>query len=583
MTDCYLKKVNAIVCLILFCLLTFSSGQVNAQFIEAQPDPDLPENFPEIKVSVMENLTPGNLFIGPFGAWGMYTDVDSYMTIIDNYGHSIFYKKISHSSVNDLKLQPNGQLTYADGNGPRNYVLNEKMEVVDSLKPVGYWTDLHEIIITENNHKFLLGIDTRLVDMSEIVEGGQENATVTGHAVQEWDADNNVIFEWNSWDHYSILDCEPYIDVTAQAFEYTHINTIEIDSDTSLLVLPRNMNEITKIDRRTGEIIWRLGGVNNEFTFINDTLQWAWPHDIRNIGDGLFSLFDNGRFNTPAPHFSSGVIYEIDEHAKTITQIKRFRSEPEVYGDIMGNFQHLDNGHFITGWGSGSHPDSIGITEFTADGDIVHVVKMGAINYRAWKFNWQPKLFSADQDTIDMGELVHETWLAKNITIYNYADYEVPLTGYHLRFGHFEMETEFPVTIPANGSTDIIIKFQPDEAGEFEDALTIHSTNEKNTQRIGRQIYLKASAQQGFGINENSTVIRKIKPNPTTDFITITFNKSISGEYRIANLTGNIVRISQIENSRFVNADVSDLSQGLYFIYVNTNENQKITSKFIKH
>lgn len=583
MISLYKKKFTAITCHFLLILLTLSSGQLNAQFIQALPDPDLPENFPEIEVTTMENPTPGNLFIGPFGLWGMYTDVDSYMTIIDNYGHSIFYKKISHNSVNDLKLQANGQITYADGSGPRNYVLNEKMEVVDSLKPVGYWTDLHEVIITQDNRKFLLGIDTRIVDMSEIVEGGQEDAVVMGHVVQEWDADNNVIFEWNAWDHYNILDSEPYIDLTKSTIDFSHINTIEPDTDTSLLVLARNMNEITKIDRRSGEIIWRMGGINNEFTFINDTLQWAWPHDIRKIGDGLFSMFDNGRFNTPAPHFSSGVIYEIDEHAKTITQIKRFRNEPDVYGDIMGNFQHLDNGHFIAGWGSGSHPDSIGITEFTADGDIVHVVKMGAINYRAWKFNWQPKLFSPDHDTIDLGELVHQTWLTKVITLHNHAAYEVPLTGYHFRFGHFEMDTEFPVTLPANGSANITVKFQPDEAGLFEDALTIHSTNQENTQRIGRQIYLKASAQEGFGIGENNIAIRKIQPNPATDVITVNFSKNISGDWRITDITGSVLKASHFKNSRFVKTNVSSLPGGLYFIYVFTTENQTITSKLIKN
>ena len=33
-----------------------------------------------------------------------------------------------------------------------------------------------------------------------------------------------------------------------------------------LLISSRHMDEVTKIDRQTGEIIWRLGGKNNDFT-----------------------------------------------------------------------------------------------------------------------------------------------------------------------------------------------------------------------------------------------------------------------------------------------------------------------------
>ena len=36
------------------------------------------------------------------------------------------------------------------------------------------------------------------------------------------------------------------------------------------LVSCRNLDEITKIHRTTGEIIWRWGGSQNDFIFTND-------------------------------------------------------------------------------------------------------------------------------------------------------------------------------------------------------------------------------------------------------------------------------------------------------------------------
>lgn len=546
----------------------------------AQPDTTLPEGFPEISVTHFTEPTPGNLFVAPFGSWGMYPTQDPYIIIMDNYGHPIYFKRIYHRNINDFKLQPNGQLTFAGGLGNKNYVMNERMEVLDSLTPVGFWTDLHDIII-EPECTFILGIDTRLVDMSELVPGGQEDAVVMGHVVQEWDSVGNVIFEWNTWDHYNILDCQEWIDLTGSVIDYAHVNTIEPDSDTSLLILARNFNEITKIDRRNGEIIWRLGGVNNEFEFTNDTIQWAWPHDIRKIGDGIFSIFDNGRFNTPPPHYSSGVIYEIDEQAKTITQLKRFRSNPDVYGDIMGNFQQLNNGHFVTGWGSGSFPDSAGITEFNENGDIVQEVKFNGISYRAWKHEWQPRQFSSTADTFNLGTLTSDTALILDLPIGNHADYEITLTGFHLRFGHFEVLTTFPLSIPAGETDTVSIFFQPDEAGYFEDALTLHADNDASTERVGRQIFLKAEAQQGFGISEISTFDVKVHPNPATEIVKVSLPAKASGNCILKDLSGRTIENFNFTSSHSFNLDISRLNPGMYLIQIKTTENKISQTKLL--
>ena len=67
------------------------------------------------------------------------------------------------------------------------------------------------------------------------------------------------------------------------------------------------MDEITKIDRQTGDIIWRLGGVNNEFTFLNDSLDFqhsiptpfCYQHDIRRLRNGNITIYDNGNYKHP--------------------------------------------------------------------------------------------------------------------------------------------------------------------------------------------------------------------------------------------------------------------------------------------
>ncbi len=52
------------------------------------------------------------------------------------------------------------------------------------------------------------------------------------------------------------------------------------------------MDEITKIDRNTGDIIWRFGpqAKNNMFTFLNDTVGFSYPHDIQQLKSVLAGL-----------------------------------------------------------------------------------------------------------------------------------------------------------------------------------------------------------------------------------------------------------------------------------------------------
>lgn len=69
------------------------------------------------------------------------------------------------------------------------------------------------------------------------------------------------------------MDIQNYADelnLNANYLNWTHGNSIEVDHDDNIIVSNRAMSEIIKIDRYSGDIIWRLGGPMNDFIFIND-------------------------------------------------------------------------------------------------------------------------------------------------------------------------------------------------------------------------------------------------------------------------------------------------------------------------
>ena len=100
-----------------------------------------------------------------------------------------------------------------------------------------------------------------------------------------------VLLEWHSLDHIPIE--ESYWPLSAD-WDYVHLNSIGVDRDENLLVSSRNTHTIYKLDRRSGAIMWRLGGKRSDFA-IEPAAVFAWQHDARRQPDGTITLFDNGQ------------------------------------------------------------------------------------------------------------------------------------------------------------------------------------------------------------------------------------------------------------------------------------------------
>lgn len=328
--------------------------------------------------------SPGYFFLSDFHL----SDVGyrSHLMIADDDGTIIASREAVGRAL-DFKVQPNGMMTYYDTAAGLYYALNSKFDVIDEFRcGNGYLTDLHEIKLLPNGHALLMSYDAQVVDMSGIVPGGRPRAVVTGLIIQELDRAKRVVFQWRSWDHYRITDATDR-DFTAAFIDYAHGNSIERDTDGDLMISSRHMDEITKISRRTGEIVWRWGGKNNQFTFVNDAVGFSHQHDVRRVANGNVTLFDNGFYHSPA--FSRAVEYRLDEERRTATLVWEYRPTPSVIAFAMGSVQRLDSGNTVIGWGS---LEGTTVTEVTPDGEVVAGLGLDAplVSYRSFRFEWPP-------------------------------------------------------------------------------------------------------------------------------------------------------------------------------------------------
>ncbi|MGE5458478.1 MAG: aryl-sulfate sulfotransferase [Methanococcaceae archaeon] len=343
----------------------------------------VPSDFPRMNVTLSNQPAPGKIFIANWGG-------TSYMMILENDGTPYFYKRFPGSNqTRDFKIQPTGTLTRRVYENLNCFVeMDSQFTTIDTLMcKNGYGTDEHELILSPDHHSFMIALDYRTVDMSKIVSGGQTSATVVGNSVQELDENHNVVFQWNCWNNFNIADAV-HENLQSNSIDYIHMNSIAIDYDSNLVISSRHLSEVTKINRKTGKIMWRFGGVHNQFRLVNDTYGLSYQHNVRPVPGkpNQYTIYDNGNFHSP--QFSRAVEFKIDTTNWTATKVWEYRHSPDYYSWFMGNVQRLPNGNSYIDWGDGPLPKAF---EVNPTGQIVYEANFAAGTpcYRSYRFEWQ--------------------------------------------------------------------------------------------------------------------------------------------------------------------------------------------------
>jgi hypothetical protein len=250
--------------------------------------------------------------------------------------------------------------------------------------------DHHEFLISPQDTALLTHHDTVPRDLASV--GGSSDSLATEGIVQELNIETGkVLFEWHSLDHVGLDETysKPGEDEDYPGIDYFHINSVDVDHDNNLLVSARKTSAVYKIDRNTGEIIWRLGGKKSDFEMGEGT-RFAFQHDARRLPDGTISIFDNGTtvVQNSAPKAieeSRAIVLELDEQKMKATLLREYTHPDKLYADAAGNTQVLKNGDVFVGWGR-----AMAISEFSHDGKLLFDARLqpGNRSYRAYRLPW---------------------------------------------------------------------------------------------------------------------------------------------------------------------------------------------------
>jgi hypothetical protein len=329
-----------------------------------------------------ESMARGFVFVAPSSGPGQRGAM-----IFNNAGELVWFHPVAHKAVTDFKVglyHGKPVLTWWEGKVAHGLADGEWVVLDSSYRELarfstanGRRSDLHEFVISPH--------DTALVTSNEVVAWNRSGLEqVVGGVVQELELPGGrLIWEWRSLEHVVVDETE----IKARPgprFDYFHINSIDVTQDGNLLVSARNTWAAYKISRRTGRILWRLGGKRSDFTF-GDGARFEWQHDVREHAHGVVSVFDNAAAPKEEAQ-SRALLLALDEKRKHVSLAHAYTHRPDpVLSHFLGNAQLLDNGDVFVGWGGSPY-----VTEFTRSGAIAFDARLphGGESYRAFRFPW---------------------------------------------------------------------------------------------------------------------------------------------------------------------------------------------------
>lgn len=299
--------------------------------------------------------------------------------VLDSCGNVVLFSK--DRLYANFSIQPGGLISFSDEK--KIFLADSSFTVVDSVAcHHTYETNRHDFQLLPDGQYLLLGSDTIRMDLSDYVfktgERGTPQTKVLSGVVQLLDAEKNLLFEWNAKDHFRFADADTFfIHYTDSWIDWTHFNSVEMDTDGNIIISVRHFNEIVKVNRKDGSVMWRLGGKRNEFKTEGWTVPFYGQHDVRRISNGHLTFLDNG-VNTIS-HRPRAMEFELDEDGKTARLVWSCTYDSAENSSGAGNVQRLDNGSTLVDWGRTTKP--VGFTIIDTSCHIQYVLP-GIRSYR---------------------------------------------------------------------------------------------------------------------------------------------------------------------------------------------------------
>jgi len=298
----------------------------------------------------------------------------SFTAILDERGAPVWFKR-TDVDVIDFKRLSDGRLAYTPLLGlafgvstTRGYRITDLAGhlLAEHLTedPVADPVDHHDYVELPGGSRAMLTYP--LVKNQPLAQLGPayfDGDSIVDGEIHELDASGHTVWTWSTLDHFGydevtfpqrfgLYPSEPH----GGEVDPFHLNSLALADDGSgdYVVSARHLDSVFRVDRATGDVLWKLGGATPgtdpkpHLTIVGDPLGGPLrPHDARLTGDVL-TLFDN-RSGTSGP--ARAVAYRIDTIAATATMLWEIRDPQGRPSGGLGSVRVQADGSIVVCWG----------------------------------------------------------------------------------------------------------------------------------------------------------------------------------------------------------------------------------------
>ena len=331
---------------------------------------DLPAAIRSLRLRSDHAASPGFTLVAPLLP-NIAIDAIGFLVAFDSAGDIRWYHAFPGAWPIEAKQLRNGHVSVYAGRSygwqpvdGRFFELATTGETIRTYAVSGgSYTDPHELLLTMDDTAVvaahMLGYDVRPFDLRRL--GGAANTPLAVHFVERRTPAGDVQFHWSAGDLFTPDDWSP---PPAQPVDLDHPSSLALDVDGNYVISFQAMSEVTKLDAHTGAVLWRLGGVHNQFAFQNDDQSgFSGQHDVQVLTNGHLLLLDDQLHAVPRP--ARAVEYALDPLRKTATLVWQYQPNPPIVSPIMGSVQRLQSGATLIGFGAGGR-----VLEADRDGSV---------------------------------------------------------------------------------------------------------------------------------------------------------------------------------------------------------------------
>jgi hypothetical protein len=215
---------------------------------------------------------------------------------------------------------------------------------------------------------------------------------VLGVLLEEVNADNQVLWSWNIFDHVPAPSDAPW--------DWCHANAVSVDLVQDVFFLSCRWLGVFKVHRSGDQnVIWHLGtragSPAGDFSYLPADSAFQDQHDPELHRDGTLLLYSNGGLATSGgTGYASRVVeYALEEDRRQATLVWEFPGAFDVdpwfrenwYTPFFGDADRLPNGNVLVTAGVRSETRSTHLFEVTRAGKVVWDIRLPAnmASYRA--------------------------------------------------------------------------------------------------------------------------------------------------------------------------------------------------------